>query len=356
MRLVRVDALTPGEIGAWADLAGRAAEPNPFFEPGFVRAAAESPNADSPMLLVHEEDGEWISCMPVRVVRILGRRMALTTWKHLYSFMGSPLVDRASVARFVEALVEQLMGWRQSRFLVIRQALDDSILQTLREAILDSGALRVLFEHRIERAAVTRRADPDAYLAHLKQRRRREMERRHERLEEAIGAELEVTDQSADPAAFDRFLELEASGWKGAERTAMASCGDADVFRAICGAFARKGRLQLLVLEAAGRPLAMQCNMRAGDTLFSFKVAYDERLKRYAPGVELEVESIRIFHRERDERVLDSCADPGNELLNRLYPDTRSLSTLAVGPSGASGKAVGRLLQAIGSSGGQTAH
>ena len=51
--------------------------------------------------------------------------------------------------------------------------------------------------------------------------------------------------------AIERFLTLEAAGWKGVAHTATPStAGEADFFRAVCSSFAADNRLRLLSLEA----------------------------------------------------------------------------------------------------------
>ena len=42
----------------------------------------------------------------------------------------------------------------------------------------------------------------------------------------------------------------------------------------------------------------MKCNVSAGDTLFCFKIAYDEELAHYSPGILLEAENVDVFHCE----------------------------------------------------------
>lgn len=79
----------------------------------------------------------------------------------------------------------------------------------------------------------------------------------------------------------------------------------------------------------------MQCNLIDGPFLYAFKVAYDAAFARFSPGALLEVEAIEHFHRAlQDVELLDSCADPDNELINRIWPDRRRLQTLVI-PTGA---------------------
>ncbi|MBS1679488.1 MAG: GNAT family N-acetyltransferase [Actinobacteria bacterium] len=337
-----LQALTPADLDAWAALADHAVEPNPFFEPEFVTAAAGSPNAVPPRLLILADGGEWIACLPVGTMR----RLATTSWRHPYSYAGTPLVAPGHVDDFAATLVAARGGAPDRQFLLLWEAVDAEITAAVRRAADAVGRAEILFERVSERAALARSAEPDAHLAALKPKRRRELARRRQQLAEAFGEEPVVRDRAGDPAAVEEFLHLEAAGWKGREGTAMASAGDSEFFRAACAGFARAGRLQLLSLEAGGETLAMQSNVSAGDTLFGFKMAYDERFRRFAPGIQLEIDAMRIFLADRSERLLDTCADPANEFLNRLLPERRGVTIMVIGPGGLAGAAARRGLDA----------
>ena len=151
---------------------------------------------------------------------------------------------------------------------------------------------------------------------------------------------LSVTD--GEPAAVEAFLALEASGWKGEAGTAMRSAAHAEFFRETCAGFAAAGRLQLVALTGGDRSLAMQCNLRAGDGVFCFKLGVDEEFARYSPGVQLQVDNVHLFHGDETLQWADSCADPSNQMINRLWPDRRHLVSVMVPGAGALGRA-GRL-------------
>jgi hypothetical protein len=88
-------------------------------------------------------------------------------------------------------------------------------------------------------------------------------------------------------------------------------------------------------MRVGQRVVAMKCNIAAGDTLFCFKIGHDEELRRYSPGVQLERANVGIFHEHREEHLMDSCAAPDNVMINRLWPDRRTITSLVVSRRGA---------------------
>jgi CelD/BcsL family acetyltransferase involved in cellulose biosynthesis len=97
---------------------------------------------------------------------------------------------------------------------------------------------------------------------------------------------------------------------------------------------------------AGDRPAALKCNLIARDEVFCFKIAYDESLARFSPGVQLEERMVEVFHGDMGGRVLDSCADPDNDMINRLWPDRRPLVSWAIPAAGAAGWASARGVEA----------
>jgi CelD/BcsL family acetyltransferase involved in cellulose biosynthesis len=346
MRLLSLDSLTPGELRAWEQVADEAVEPNPFFEPEFVRPAASALGAGDVLLLIDEgEDGRWRGCMPVAPTRALGRTLLLATWKHPYSFLGTPLVASDSVEAFAEALVGSMRRRAPSRFLMLRRAGEGPVLAALRSAVEAEAGLTAIFERRMERAALDRRPEPD-YFGQLKAKRRSELRRLRRKLGEELGGEPESREHADVGAAADRFLELEASGWKGEAGTAMASdATSARLFRDVCDGLASKGRLRFRSLEVGERVTAMTCDIAAGDVLFGFKTAYDEGLRRYSPGVQLLLDNFLAFHEHGAERTIDSCGEPGNEAMAALWPDRRRIATIAFGSRGPYGRLLGKALE-----------
>jgi hypothetical protein len=124
-----------------------------------------------------------------------------------------------------------------------------------------------------------------------------------------------------------------------------AIAGHGEMFRRICHAFGELGRLELFTLEGGGQTLAAKCNLVAGDAVFCFKIAFDETWARFSPGVQLELANIAFFHGNPELKWMDSCAEPTNEMINRLWPDRRPIEVTAITGGGA-GRAAERLFRA----------
>jgi CelD/BcsL family acetyltransferase involved in cellulose biosynthesis len=90
---------------------------------------------------------------------------------------------------------------------------------------------------------------------------------------------------TADPEALEKFYDLEASGWKGAEGTAI-KCNPhtRKFYDAVAQAAARDGYLSLDFLELNGKPIAGHFGFNLRGRYFLAKAGYDEAFRRHGPG------------------------------------------------------------------------
>lgn len=85
--------------------------------------------------------------------------------------------------------------------------------------------------------------------------------------------------------SLEKFLELEASGWKGKGGTAIAcSSGLKAFYRQLARRLADRGWLELHFLESKSKPIAGHFAVRFGSTLVIPKLAYDEAYSKFSPG------------------------------------------------------------------------
>jgi CelD/BcsL family acetyltransferase involved in cellulose biosynthesis len=329
--LLPIEELTEADLSGWRALAETAVEPNPYFHPDFLLPVARELGHTGLGVLAVREGADWLACLPVERKRGW-RRMplgGLVTWNHLYCFLGTPLARAGGLDAAMSELLEE--GVRLSPgFLGLDLLATDGPVNAALERSAAALGLRPVELDRFERAALTRRED-GAYLA-LSAKHRRNFERLRRHLEAELGGELTLRDRSDDPDAREEFLRLEASGWKG-ERgtaTAFAPIGHGELFREICQGVGDAGMLQLVSAEIGERSVAMLCNLVAGDTVFTFKIGADADLATYSPGIQLSILFLDHFHAHAELQKADSCAEPGNEMINRLWPDRRELGIRAI--------------------------
>lgn len=348
VRLIRAADLSDSEHDAWRRLADRAVEPNPFFRPEFVLAARGLQPAT---LLVVGDERDWSLCLPVHAARRWRRVLlpVLAPWLPAYAYLATPLVDRSSVEPAVAALA-RFAGARRRTAALVLDPIDPSgpVATALMSTPMNGDRRRPpVVSADFERPAVRRRDRPDYLEAAMSARRRKELRRQRRALDRATGGALTMVDRSGDPAADESFLRLERASWKGDGGTALASTSEgAAFFRALCAGMRARGSLQTLALEAAGTPIAMQCNLLDGEVLFGFKVAYDRAWSRFSPGALLEVDALEEFHHRTSAAMLDSCSAPGNPLLTRLWPDRRPMQTMLLPAASAIGGLVGPAVRA----------
>jgi CelD/BcsL family acetyltransferase involved in cellulose biosynthesis len=342
--LLPVKELAPRDICAWRELATRAVEPNPFFEPECVLPAARHlGEPDVRLLVVTGSDREWLACMPVmpRVRRWHARLPVFTAWRNLYGCLGTPLVAGSAVEIATERLAEQAL--RASSFGVVALpwlGQDGPVACALRETLAASA--RELALHRsFERAVVRRATLVDDLDAVISARHRRNLSRLSRRLAEALEAPLMVRDESESAGAAEDFMALEASGWKGEAGTAFrATPAHAAYFTELCAGFRAAGRLQLLALGTADRSVSYKCNLLAGDAVFCFKIAHDESFARYRPGIQLELEMLKRFRDGMSETWMDSCAAPDSKLFEHFWPERRPLGSYVLTANAVIGRAI----------------
>jgi CelD/BcsL family acetyltransferase involved in cellulose biosynthesis len=344
VRISRAADLSDADLSAWSDLAARAIEPNPFFEPAMVIPATRLyPDVEVALI---ESGSELIGALPVeRSSR--WRRVpvsSLAAWRHRDSYLGTPLLAPGAADVAVGALLDAADAALVAFELT---GTGGPVEAALRQAAADRGLTPVVYEE-FERAALRRRPEPTYLDGRLSKHRAREL-RRHRRQVTEMHGGLPVTvhDRSGDPGAIAGYLRAEAAGWKAQHGTHFAASEPhTDFFGAVCERFASAGRLQLLVLSCGDVDIAWKVNFVAGDTVYCFKIAYEPAFARYSPGIQLELDFVDMFH-GMPYAWSDSCAAPDNEMINRLWPDRRTVATILVPTGGSRGAAARHALRAV---------
>ncbi|MDA8291966.1 MAG: GNAT family N-acetyltransferase [Actinomycetota bacterium] len=350
VRVVAPSELTPRDVAAWQECAANAVEPNPFLEPGWLLPALEhldeSPRA---ALVVAEHGGCVHACVPLfeaaRRPATSGspsRSVLNTRVAHTAVPVGTPFVsaDRGSEAlELVLAEVARVASARGAELVVLEWLVADGRAAALLGEVTAEMGLHLLPFESWERGFLRRIPGEEEYWARsIGSNRRRTIRQHRRRLEEDLGSEV-TTRVATDAESLDTFVRLEMSGWKGHDPGGLAlgrDPGAAAFFRTAGRAYLDRGRLGFLCLDGPDGPIAMICLVRAGEGLFAYRTAYDERYARHGPGVLAFLAAMEHFDRETDAAWLDTCAAPGNEHLLGLFPDRRPLATFVARVRGGS--------------------
>ena len=322
-------------LDAWAALVPFASEANAFAEPWFAVASAHLAGSDRVRWLIVHAGSELIGLLPVAIAPRYGRLPVAVVENHLHyhSFLGTPLVRVGQEALFWSAILDTLDAARWAKGLLHLSAIcqDGPVHRGLAAAAALKGRPCDIV-HRHERALLDSRLDRQAYYERtVRKKKRKELNRLEQRLAElgpVTTRHFAAGDDLADWT--EAFLTLEASGWKGAAGSALVRHPNTAAFfrTALAGAHAA-GRLDLIRMDLAGRPIAMLVNFLTPPGAFSFKIAYDEAYARYSPGVLLQIANLDVLDRA-DIRWMDSCAVADHSMINSLWAERRTLVRLSV--------------------------
>jgi len=330
-------------VPAWEGLAAATIEPNVFYEPWLLLPALRtlcegrdilvalvfqtnpSRPKDVPMLcgLFPLERRRRYKGIPVKVLSLL---------EHRYCFICTPLLRTGHGREALAAFFEWARSDPQGGALVeLKKIPAEGRVYQLLVDHMHSGEYLSFVSELYTRAFLHLSKDAEKYLqSAISTKHRGDLRRREKHLRERGALEYVTLGPGDDAEAWaNAFLTLEAAGWKGQEGTAMA-CRESDrlFFLEMAKEAFRRGRLLMFGTRLDGRPIALNCYLRAEAGCYFFKPAYDEAFAASAPGKLLEVETIRRLHALPGIEWIDSCTSPENEMLNKLWQNRRTITTV----------------------------
>ena len=319
--------LTEVAADARTALAARAIEPNGYYLPGWelaVNASAAGRTGTSALCAWTDASPalHLVGLMPaISMRRAYGIPLPALVSGHPYGTLCTPLIDRNSP----EAAAASLMRAARetgARALVLRDvSLEGAAMMAITDVLARDGLRpRVLQSHL--RACLDATRDPDALLHEaLGAKKLKELRRQRNRLTDHGAVTFEVARSPDDVnAATEIFLALEASGWKGARRTALIqSEGDAAFIRRATRALAATGQCEIVTLRAGATPVASGVVLRHQDRAFYFKIGVDERFAKFSPGVQLTLELTKHLCDDPAISSADSTASPDHPMINPIW-------------------------------------
>lgn len=316
----------------WAELAAEAAEANAFYAPDMLCAAIDHLAGGADVRLIEARAGDLlIGLMPVTVQPRHGRLPIANVgnWMHDHCFFGAPIVRRGHEAAAWRGFLAELDSAAWARGFLHLEGIDAAGANAAAiEAVCVEQRRGWREIHRYARAMLRSDLSADAYWeSQVRAKKRKELRRLQKRLAELGAVETRLlTEPQALPEWCDDFLALEASGWKGREGTALG-CRPADAafFRAACDAALAGGRLHMLRIDLDGRAIAMLVNFRHREGAFSFKIAFDEELGRFSPGVLIEIANLHAVQDDPAIGWMDSCAAADHPMIDSLWAERRTI-------------------------------
>jgi CelD/BcsL family acetyltransferase involved in cellulose biosynthesis len=325
-------------LDEWRRLGDEALEPNVFQEASFCSTAAlHQPAGPTPQFLVIEsrKDGNatLIGVLPFRQAMHDAATRTLRSWCNKQIALGTPIFHRSHAAEAVDALLAWLQRDAPASKLLFRQMrLDGPTFQLIKSAITARGMGQRLFSAH-QRALLQSLESGHAYMQHhWRAKKLKELRRLRHRLSDLGPVDFRLSSGQAEISAdVERFLALEAQGWKGHRGMALIQeSGRATFARAMLRELEWRDRLSVYTLECAGETVAIGLVLHHGETAYFWKLAIDERRAAFSPGV-LFVQSLTEALLARpDVGATDSCATSNHPMIDHLWKERRPIGDLLV--------------------------
>ncbi len=336
-------ALTAVQVGAWSNLFTRAIEPNAFYSPEWALAVTRHVPGDDNIQALLAWDSpakkKLIGFLPVtsswRALKL--PLPVLVTW-HGYAPLSVPLLDKDRAVEAAQGLLEAAAA-AGAQALLFSVLTEGPAAEAFRTALAKKGREPRML-HREARALLDTKSDPETSLYDaLGPKKLKELRRQRNRLADdgEVRFSVSVSPQQTE-AAFEAFMKLEAAGWKGKRGTALgAQEGLSKFIREAVRKLAPQGKFEVATLTRGAEVIAAGLALRHGERAYFFKTAYDERLSKYSPGVQLTLELTKHYCADETLKSVDSTAAADHSMINHIWKGRLALSEtlvpLRAGPS-----------------------
>jgi len=308
----------------WDDLAPRASEPNPFMDPDLVAAVAAGESAlRAPVLLARRGErlmGVWALHrvaprlgLPLTALAAPLRDMVPNT---------TPVIDRDHVEPVLAAMLDAIVRSRAlPKLLSIDMMNDGTVLAALQRVLAARWCPSAILWRRV-RPMLACTQEPAAYFARVMSGgRRRKLGQLRRRLSKRGELRLSIhRERSAAVEASERFIKLEASGWKARSgESELERLRYRDFIRTAVTALADHGGVEIWEFSLAGVAISMALILRHLSGAYDWKIAYDERQHDCSPGVLLAQDYTTAFLTNPKISFADSCAADDAGVLGSLW-------------------------------------
>lgn len=257
-------------------------EPTPFGRHAWFRAWFAAFSGPARLRVCALWDGDGLAAL-MPLVRD-GRRLASMANAHTPLFR--PLARDADA---LEAVVDEVMHEPAHEVDLQALPLGDPQLECLLAGARRTGRLCVVEPQHVS-PVVDLAGTYEDFREETKPRWRAPIERFDRKMRRDHDAVFSIVESPADlDAALARGFEVEASGWKGREGTAIL-CSPSTIafYRDVAKAFHREEQLKLSGIYLDGDLVAFDMSLLFRRRLWTLKGGYDESFRRLAPGLVLQ--------------------------------------------------------------------
>jgi CelD/BcsL family acetyltransferase involved in cellulose biosynthesis len=270
-----VDRLEP-ITEEWNDLA-REVSASPFMHPGWMACWWSAFGRGALRVFAARYAGRVVALMP------MGRRRgALHSLTNAHTPVFDVLARRADA---MTVLADELFATGARKIEIGPLEKTGPALAALTTAARHAG-YRALVQPAMRAPYIVGGSTLVEYRRSLSNNIRHDAERRLRRLVETGAVSVQVSDgRERLDELLDEGFGVEASGWKGARGTAIASrASTRSFYRDLAYWAASLGWLRLAFLRLDGRAIAFQFDLEPGGTYYSLKIGYDPEYERFSPG------------------------------------------------------------------------
>lgn len=325
----------------WGDLVRRAAEPNPFLHPIVVAAAAAETDAtDAPVVLAWQGQclvGVWAlirgrsrSGMPIRVLKAPIHPLLVNA---------TPVIDSTVADGALSAMLDAIKSSEDlPRILSVSSCNSGGPVMAALQAACQAGARGLAVLRTGMRPQLACEQEPAAYFAQaMSGGRRRKLGQLRRRLATHGHLEMNVHRTEATVSeSLERFMQIEAAGWKGASGTSFLGTEGAAFARGILPRLAQEGAAEIWELSLNGDAVSLAIVLRQNRTAFVWKITYNEKYSDCSPGVLLAQDYTTTFLTDDATGFADSCAADDAGLLGPLWTGRQGMVDLLLDARGTS--------------------
>jgi hypothetical protein len=328
---------------AFEELSRRALAPNPHMAPAAI-AGAELLIPRDRIVILAALHSEALGSERLVGLWALARRRdwrsgfapaLVTPLLPLYEVSSVPVLDRDHVDEIVRAMLRHInaAGDLPQTLMLPLLPREGPIFEAMSEACRISGSHLTVHETWLRPMMLPQPGDDaERYLRRALGSAYKKRMQQFRAIAKAGAVSFRRRRGEAAREAFEQFLALEASGWKGQAGTAIASRPvDAAYFRGLAAAFAAQDGLQVDALLLDGKPIAMGVLIESAGTRHFLKIAYDESQSRHSPGRALTIAMIQADFATAPPVIFDSGAGDRVDAGTYVWGERRAMGATVIG-------------------------